>query len=88
MSEEALEQVMVGFDGIIDFNAEGRDRQLVLVDGDNRVCAVDIDPARIVRQPNAETPPSFACRIGVPSVITQVAPSRLRRKSALAARAQ
>lgn len=87
VAEPSGEQVMVGFDGIIDFNAEGRDRRLLLVNGDNRVCAVEIDPARIVMQPNAETVPSFACRIGVPAVIAKAAAPRLWRKTTLAGRA-
>lgn len=63
------EQTIVGFDGVVDYNAGGKDRRLVAGGSDAPVCVAEIDPARLTGAAEADALPRFDCRAGLPGVL-------------------
>ena len=84
------EQLMAGFDGVVDFNAGASDRRLVVPGPGGPFCVADIDLPMLADVTNTEALPAFACRAGTPGVIAQVAPEppvrKQRRSGGFAAR--
>ena len=68
------DQTLAGFDGVVDYNAGGNDRRLVVGGGDGPVCVAEIDPARLTKAAEADALPRFDCRAGPPGVIARDEP--------------
>ena len=74
------EQLMAGFDGVVDFNAGGSDRRLVVPGPGGPVCVADIDLSAFGPAPADDVLPAFECRAGMPGVIAQAEPAPAGRK--------
>ena len=77
------EQTMAGFDGVVDFNAGGSDRRLVVAGEGGPLCVAEIDPAQLTIAAEADALPRFDCRPGMPGVLAQdvAAPPATRSRS-------
>ena len=82
VAQPSGERTMVGFDGVIDFNAAGDDRWVSLVRGDEPACFAEIDPLALAAADTAEAPPQFACRLGEPEALTLSAAATRNRSAA------
>jgi outer membrane usher protein FimD/PapC len=82
------ELLMVGFDGVVDFNAGGSDRRLVASGEAGPACVAEIDPARLGQGAAPDALPHFECRAGLPGVLTEnvAEPEPKRAGRGLAAR--
>ena len=60
---------MVGFDGVVDYNAGGNDRRLVVSGDAGPLCVAEIDPATLMAAPVSEDLPRFDCRAGSPGML-------------------
>lgn len=82
------EQLMSGFDGVVDFNAGGSDRQLVVAGPGGPFCVADIDLSAFGSA--GDQLPEFECRAAMPEVIARadIGPAARdpRRGGGLAAR--
>ena len=77
------ELTMAGFDGVVDYNAGGNDRRLVVSGEGGPVCVAEIDPARISAAASSDDLPKFECRTAMPGVLAEIEPPapRLRGKA-------
>jgi outer membrane usher protein FimD/PapC len=81
------EQLMAGFDGVVDFNAAGSDRRLAVLGESGPLCVADIDLA--ASAPSGDELPAFACRKDLSGIVAQASPqsrSRAKRGGGLALR--
>ena len=62
---------MVGFEGVVDYNAGSSDRRLVVSGEAGPLCIAEIDPAKLMAAPVSEDLPRFDCRAGMPGVLVQ-----------------
>lgn len=74
------EQLMAGFDGVVDFNTGGSDRRLMVPGDSGPVCVADIDLAPFGPAGDDQAMPGFECRAGVPGVIAAADPAEAKRK--------
>ncbi len=63
------EAMMVGFDGVVDYNAGGNDRRLVVAGEAGPLCVAEIDPDLLKIAASPEDLPRFDCRAGIPGVL-------------------
>ena len=74
------EQTIVGFDGVVDYNAGGNDRRLVAGASEAPVCVAEIEPARLTTAAEADALPRFDCRAGLPGVLANHDPAPLGKR--------
>jgi outer membrane usher protein FimD/PapC len=74
------EQLMAGFDGVVDFNAGGEDRRLVAEGLGGGFCLAEIDTDRLGEPSSPQALPSFACRAVSPGTLAEAAPQPGKRK--------
>jgi len=77
------EQLMAGFDGVVDFNAGGSDRRLVVPGPGGPFCIAEIDLPALAAASDTEAMPAFECRTGMPGAIAQAEPEPTARKQRL-----
>jgi outer membrane usher protein len=65
------EAMLAGFDGVVDYNAGGNDRRLVVAGEGGPLCVVEIDPAKLKLAAISEDLPRFDCRAAMPGVLVQ-----------------
>ena len=61
--------MMAGFDGVVDYNAGGNDRRLVVAGEAGPLCVAEIDPDLLKIAASPEDLPRFDCRAGIPGVL-------------------
>jgi outer membrane usher protein len=66
------ERSMVGFDGVIDFNAAGGDRWVSLVRGDEAQCFAEIASVTLAAIAADAAYPEAACQLGAPEALTRL----------------
>ena len=74
------DQTMAGFDGVVDYNAGGNDRRLVVTGEGGPACVAEIDPARIIAAASPEDLPKFECRTAMPGVLAENEPQTSRHR--------
>ncbi len=65
------EAMLAGFDGVVDYNAGGNDRRLVVAGEAGPLCVVEIDPDQLKIAASPEDLPRFDCRARIPGVLVQ-----------------
>ena len=65
------ELTMAGFDGVVDYNAGGSDRRLVVSGEAGPLCIAEIDPTRLIAVPISEDLPRIDCRAALPGVLAE-----------------
>jgi len=70
------EPSMVGFEGVVDFNAGGSDDRLVVAGPGGPFCIAAIDVARLGQAAAPDALPRFDCHAASPGTIAQIAPPR------------
>ena len=84
------EPMMAGFDGVVDFNAGGSDRRLVVPGPGGPFCIAEIDLSSAAVASESAALPTFECRAGMPGAIARAEPAppvrKQRRSGALATR--
>lgn len=87
IAQPSGEQLMVGFDGLVDFNAEGGDSRVERPLESGARCVVDLSGLSTI--PDGGAVPGYACRIEIPSELVSRDPQRrpaVRHAGGVAAR--
>ena len=74
------EQMLAGFDGVVDYNVGGNDRRLVVAGEAGPLCVAEIEPDRLKTAASPEDLPRFDCRAGMPGLLAQEDPPKPDRR--------